>query len=166
MSLKFQHSYNLIGTPTVPATLTALVTGNTRSVIIKDLANQVLGIAYTPHSGQTNRFAIVTIEVNNTNDMSTIPTTGWKPFCAAVVSASPNEVDVLPVLETAYGTNANVYGTPIVLPTNSTSPTSTASTTYLATYNLNLVARWVRVSMAENGSTSFGTGSVEISIQE
>lgn len=161
MSVKFKHSYNIVGTPASPATLTATLTDNTKAVIIKDLANQMIGIVYTPANGQTNRYAIVTVEVNN-GSMATIPTSGWKPFSAALVSASPNEVDPIPTV----GIVGAAFGTPIVLPTNSTTPVSTGGTSYLATFNLSLVATWMRISIRESGVANFGTANVEVAIQE
>ena len=163
MSTKYPHKYDIVGSNAAGATLTALPTDNTKSVIVKGMANQMLAITYTPKSGQSNRYGIVTIEIHMDNDLTTIPTTGWVPYSAGVVSSNPNEVDLLPVVE---GIVTGAYGTPLVLPANSGTPNSTGAVVYNASWNLSIVSGWVRISMCESGSSNFGTGSVIIQIQE
>ncbi len=163
MGIKFTHSYNIVGTPATPVALTATLSDNSKTVMIKDLPNQMVGISYVPHAGQTGRYAYVTIEVSNDPTGPGLPaSTSWKPFSAGVVSSNPNEVDVIPVVSIAGTT----FGTPIVLPANSGAPSEIASTTYSATYNLSLIGNWMRISIAESGSGNNGTANVSVAISE
>jgi len=154
--------YDICGTAAAPATLTAALTENTKTVLCDRLEKVTIGIAYTPKAAQTNRYCIVTVEVSNYAGTDAVPDASFKPYSVALITTSPNEVDLVPVVS-AIGAG---YGTPLVLPTNSTSPTSTGGVTYKATYNPAINARWMRVSAMESDRANFGTAHVEIYLGE
>ena len=162
MSIHAAPVYDICGTAAAPATLTAALTDNTKTVLCDRLDDITIGVAYTPKAAQTNRYCVVTVEVSNYVGTGAVPDASFKPYSAALITTSPNEVDLVPVVS-ALGAG---YGTPLVIPTNSTSPTSTGGVRYEATYNPAVNARWMRVSVMEDGRDNFGTAHVDIYLGE
>jgi hypothetical protein len=134
-------SYDTIGTASVPATLTAAYTGNTKTLLSKYLTEIHIDVAYTPKTGQTNRVVNVLVEVSNDER------TTFFPLSLRTNTTTGTSVYV----DDAAGAN----GLPAIIPGDAT---STGGATLKGFIDLNdMTADHVKISAKESGSDNFGT---------
>lgn len=141
MFIAEQTSYDIIGTASTAATLTAAYTGNrTSNIHCKYLPNLHLDISYIPANGQTNRYAYILVESSNDDGVT------WFPVAVKTVGTTETNVFIV-------DTDGNA-GEPLIIPG---SKTSTGGVTYSGGVEATVVADKLRISTKETGSGNFGT---------
>lgn len=143
-----QETYAVIGTNATAATLTAAFADNRGTFLSAFHKNLHLDVKFTP--GANNQFLLLLVEYSN--DYGTSAPTNFFPLTTQVPATT--ELDVYADSGTSMGTAS---GIPIVIPGDKTTTSGTAVT---AAYDLEINARWVRLSVRDSGSANFGSASV------
>lgn len=138
---KEQCSYDVIGTATTPATLTAAFSGNRSTVEAKYKPNLQLDVLYTPAT--TNAYAQILVEGSNDDG------TTWFPVSVLVPSST--EIDVHANLGDGMSTAA---GIPYDFPASKTTVISRAVSGMIQ--YTGLVSHF-RISAKESVGSGFGT---------
>ena len=158
-----EAKYNLIGTPSSAATLTAAFGGNTSGAILAlGYRRLALDIDYTP--GEDNAYAQILIQYSNEELSDANGSNGasdladWRAFATSVPGTT--QVDVYGQGGDQMSTTA---GTPINVPTSGTSTASQAMKLHIAP-DVDLNARWIRVLVKEKFTSTAGTIHVACSL--
>jgi|SRR5690606_27630135 len=134
------HSYNLFGTLAAPVELTDDPADNSKTLFAKGYSNLTINFKYTPLTGESNRYALILVEVSNDEGTTFVP--------IAIKQNTPGEILV-------YVNNADVTdGNPIVIPGTKT---TTGGTVYEGSVTIEGIhADFVKISAQEDGSADFG----------
>jgi len=145
----FKSSYNALGTPSAPVTLTDDYTENTKTLSCKYQQNLQLEFVYVPKSGQTDRIAYVLVEISTNKGTSFSP-----------ISLALSDTDSMNVYTEGED---STDGIPVAIPGDGT---STGGTTYKGVYNLSIIADEVKISAKESGSGNNGTLFVRATLSD
>ena len=134
-------SYDVIGTRSAPATLTTAYSGNTTTRDCRYFPNLQLEILYTPLSGQSNRYALILVELSTDAGTTYIP-----------ISTKLNDTTEIEVYVEG---DTSTTGIPITIPGDHT---STGGVVYKGIIPLgDIAADKVKISAREDGAANFGT---------
>lgn len=151
--LNAQVTYDALGTFASPVTLTAAYSGNQKILMSRYMMKLHLSGKYTPN--ETNSHLLVFLEFSNDPIYggSGLPT-NWEPMTVQV--ATTTEIDVY--TDSGYGTTS---GIPFVVPGDKTSVDGTAISW---SWDGDVNANWIRISLKEVTSAAFGTANVETTL--
>lgn len=132
-------SFNLIGTPTVSSTLTALYSGNSKVIASEYLNKLNLGIRYIPKS--QGSFMSILVESSNDDGTTYFPVSMWD------LSTATSSIKIY-----SEGVSST-RGLPILIPGLLT---SASGTLYQASVDLTVNADHLRISAREDSTSTYG----------